>query len=51
MKHIGYALLKDDEPTGQIKALCGAVVSSVLPAGATAKDICPECKRLNDEGA
>jgi hypothetical protein len=52
MKHIGYALLHNGKPTGQMKTLCGALVSTVLDAGAKADDICPRCKEINDrEGA
>jgi hypothetical protein len=51
MKHIGVALLHEGKPAGLMRALCGAVTTSVLPAGATADDVCPECKRLQAQGA
>lgn len=52
MTHIGYALLKDGQPTGQLRALCGAQTTSVLTSGAqTTADVCPVCKRLDEQGA
>ncbi len=44
MRHIGDVLLKDGKPTGQMKALCGAVCSK-LTSGAG--PICPQCEALN----
>lgn len=48
MTHIGDVLLKDGKPTGQMRALCGAVVKTVLPKGSRSKTICPVCERLNN---
>jgi len=42
MKHIGDVLLKDGKPTGQMKALCGAVCSKLASSG----PVCPRCKEL-----
>jgi hypothetical protein len=47
MTHIGIALLHKGKPTGQMKALCGALVSSVVPTNDNA-ELCPRCKQIND---
>lgn len=48
MKHIGIALLHNGKPTGQMKALCAAVVSSLVPTEGS-DELCPRCQQINDD--
>lgn len=49
MNHIGYAVLKDGKPTGEMRALCGATTTAVLPPGARSSSVCPACAALNSK--